>query len=210
MNKTVRISATILTVTLMVSCYTRGYLASPPPKIMAKQDKRMINAIKTYGRTGDWILVRGYLKSSDFIADVTGGVFSHAAILDRELNQVIESDHTGVHATSLNVFTEESHRMVIVRPKWRVNRKAGKMAVEQARKLIGKPYNFTGLIGIPTPNSYYCSELVTHAYKAFIHKSEKLPKVITPLELLNWGRIVYDTGVRTLPSDSVMNADNDD
>jgi hypothetical protein len=100
--------------------------------------------------------------------------------------------------------------MVIVRPKWRVNRKAGKMAVEQARKLIGKPYNFTGLIGIPTPNSYYCSELVTHAYKAFIHKSEKLPKVITPLELLNWGRIVYDSGVRAVPTDSVMNSDNDD
>jgi hypothetical protein len=176
---------------------------------MAKQDKRMLKAIKTYGRTGDWILVRGYLKSSDFIADVTGGVFSHAAILDKDMNQVIESDHTGVHTTSLNLFTNESHRMVIVRPKWRTNRKVGKRAVEEARKLIGKPYNFTGLIGISMPNSYYCSELVTQAYKAFIHQSDKLPAVITPLELLNWGRIVYDTGVRTLPNDSTVNYDKD-
>jgi uncharacterized protein YycO len=136
-------------------------------------------------------------------------VFSHAAILDKDMNQVIESDHTGVHTTSLNLFTNESHRMVIVRPKWRTNRKVGKRAVEEARKLIGKPYNFTGLIGISMPNSYYCSELVTQAYKAFIHQSDKLPAVITPLELLNWGRIVYDTGVRTLPNDSTVNYDKD-
>ena len=131
---------------LLSSCFGRGYLKSPAKKIQQAQNRHMLMGIKMYGRTGDWVLVRGYTQMSDIIANVTGGIFSHVALLDKEMNQVIESDHSGVHATPLKEFTDKTHRIVLVRPKWRTNRQVGRVAIESARKLFGKPYDYIGIL----------------------------------------------------------------
>jgi hypothetical protein len=193
----------LLIITLLSSCFGRGYLKSPAHKIQQAQNRHMLMGIKMYGRTGDWVLVRGYTQMSDIIAEVTGGIFSHVALLDKEMNQVIESDHAGVHATPLKEFTDKTHRIVLVRPKWRTNRQIGRAAIEDARRLFGKPYDYIGILGIHITDSYYCSELAIKVYKPYMKKEDKSVSVVAPLELLNWGKIVYDSGNRDVIGDSI-------
>jgi uncharacterized protein YycO len=189
-------SIIIVLALLLVSCFGRGYLKSPPLAKANQQNRTLLIGIKAHGRNGDWVLVRGYTQVADIIADITGGLFSHVGILDKNLNQVIESNHTGVHATPLAAFASEQYRIMIIRPKWRKSAKIGRAVTECARKLIGKPYDFTGLIGLPMPDKYYCTELVTNVYKPYMTPDDKMPAVIPPISVLNWGRIIYDSGNR--------------
>ena len=193
----------VLLIVLLSSCFGRGSLKSPAQKIQQAQNRHMLMGIKMYGRTGDWVLVRGYSQISDIIANVTGGIFSHVVLLDKEMNQVIESDHSGVHTTSLKDLTDKTHRIVLVRPKWRTSRQIGRLAIENARKLFGRPYDYIGILGINIADSYYCSELAFKVYKPFMNKDDQSVSVVAPLELLNWGRIIYDSGNRDVLGDSI-------
>ena len=198
-----------LLVILLSSCFGRGYLKSPAQKVQQAQNRHILMGVKLYGRTGDWVLVRGYTQMSDIIANVTGGIFSHVALLDKEMNQVIEADHAGVHATPLKEFADKSHRIVLVRPKWRTNRQIGRSAIEGARKLFGKPYDYIGILGIHITDSYYCSELALKVYQPFMKKEDQSVSVVAPLELLNWGKIVYDSGNRDLLGDSINDVEEE-
>ena len=211
MNKsTIHKTVTIFIIALILcSCFGRGSLKSPAQKIQQAQNRHMLISIKLYGRTGDWVLVRGYSQMSDIIANVTGGIFSHVALLDKDMNQVIESDHTGVHATPLKEFTDNTHRIVLVRPKWRTNRQIGRLAIEDARRLFGKSYDYIGILGIHIADSYYCTELALKVYKPFMNKDERSVSVVSPLELLNWGRIIYDSGNRDILGDSINDTEED-
>jgi hypothetical protein len=196
-------------VILLSSCFGRGYLKSPAQKIQQAQNRHMLMGIKMHGRTGDWVLVRGYTQMSDIIANVTGGIFSHVALLDKEMNQVIESDHAGVHSTPLKEFADKTHRIVLVRPKWRTSRQVGRAAIEEARRLFGKPYDYIGILGIHIADSYFCSELAIKVYKPFMKKEDKSVSVVAPLELLNWGKIVYDSGNRDVIGDSINDVEEE-
>lgn len=177
------------------ACSGKGYLKNPNPIISDLQDCERLRYILKHAHEGDWFLIRGYHQVDDTVSDLTGGLFSHASVYDKQKNEVIESDRTGVHTTKLLDFIQSAHRLIVIRPVWS-NRRTSKKAVLHARELIGKPYNFTGVIGISTPDTYYCSQLVVEIYRPFFRKKDHFPPIITPLSLLGWGKVIYDSGAR--------------
>jgi uncharacterized protein YycO len=150
--------------------------------------------IRSYLRTGDWLVARGVHAADDFVSTMTNMPFSHAAIYDAATDEVMEAEGEGVHPTSLADFLAKSSRIWVIRPMWSTVDTAPE-AVKRARSLIGKGYNFTGLIGIDWPDRYYCTQLAIEAYKPFITPNgNPIPQVISPGRMHHWGRILFDTG----------------
>jgi uncharacterized protein YycO len=150
--------------------------------------------VRSHLRTGDWLVARGVHAADDFISTMTNMPFSHAAIYDAATDEVVEAEGQGVHATSLSDFLAKSSRVWVIRPMWSTVDNAPE-AVQRARALIGKGYNFTGLIGIDAPERYYCTQLAIEAYKPFITEGgNPIPQVISPGRMHHWGRILFDTG----------------
>lgn len=56
----------------------------------------------------------------------------------------------------------------------------------------GKPYDFSGTVGIDRTEKYYCSELVVECYEHLVD-SLKMPRIITPGKVLDYGESVYIT-----------------
>ena len=65
------------------------------------------------GRQGDWLVIRGYKKADDFIVAATQMLLSHAAVLDLENLQVIESIASGVKTAELDYFIDHAHRVLL-------------------------------------------------------------------------------------------------
>lgn len=159
----------------------------------SSRDARVLAELKRLGQDGDWLVIRGYHNTDNFISAVRNAPLSHVAVLDLEKDQVIESESAGVHTTNLAAFVTKSHRLMIIRPMW-ATRGRNKEALIRARQLVGKPYDFTGLVGINNPDRYYCSEVAMHAYRSFIGSKAHIPLVIPPDQMYCWGTVVYDTG----------------
>ncbi|MDR2080941.1 MAG: hypothetical protein LBP54_03520 [Campylobacteraceae bacterium] len=145
---------------------------------------------------GDWLVIRGIHESDNFIAGATNMPLSHAAIYDANTDEAIEADGSGVHTTALKDFLAKSQRVMVIAPIW-ANEQTRAAAVSKARDKIGLNYNYTGLIGLDTPNSFYCTQLAIDAYKEAIEASppqNPLPHVVKPGQMYHWGRIIYDSG----------------
>ena len=144
---------------------------------------------------GDWLLTRGIHTADNFIATVTNTDLSHASLYDAENHEVLESVANGVVTISLQDLLEKSVRVMVLRPMWASPEVSAK-AVLHARTLIGRGYNFTGLVGINMPGRYYCTQLVIAAYQPFIEDepANRFPLVIKPGQMFHWATIVYDSG----------------
>lgn len=155
-----------------------------------------IAPIRAILRHGDWIVTRGIHKSDNVVASVTNMPLSHAAIYDARHDEVIESEANGVHVTPLVEFLAKSQRVLIMRPMWATSPAVAAGAVDRARDLIGKGYNFTGLVGLNMPDRYYCTELAVAAYEPFMldKPDNPIPRIIMPGQMYHWGRILYDSG----------------
>ena len=153
--------------------------------------------VRTVLQHGDWLVTRGVHGTDDFVSTVTNSPLSHAGVYDAILDEVIEAEASGVHATSLADFVGKSHRVLVLRPLWAAGY-TRPVAVLRARSRIGSAYNFTGLAGLNTPGSYYCTQLCVDAYRPFILKKpdNPMPKVLRPGQMYHWGRIMYDSGPR--------------
>jgi len=202
-NRKFRLSSKIV-VTIVISvgtmlftaaCSSRGYLKYPPYQTMQSQNQEIFKALGKFGEDGDWLVIRGYKQIDDQVSALTGGVLSHAGILDKDRWLVIESEKEGVHTTPIDLFLDKAHRLILVRPKW-AKGKAGWEALLKARSLVGKPYNFSGIFGVKLTDSYYCSELAVEIYRTHFGKKDLIPAVVTPVNLLEWGKILYDSGAR--------------
>lgn len=182
---------------LLVSCAACAHPAAslkPAMELRMSQNVRMQEAVLSQGRNADWLLVRGYKPTDDLVAGLVNAPISHVGVLDLERRQVIEADATGVHATALEEFLDRSHRLILVRPLWSdVGRER---ALEKARGLIGRPYDFLGLAGVDVPERYYCSELAIWVYGEFQRKYHEIPRVIEPANLYLWGTVLYDSRPR--------------
>lgn len=179
----------------LASCATNVIVRPPPESVRVKQNQVILMAINKVARHGDWLVTRGYKNSDHFVAAITNTPLSHAAIIDKENNQVIEADAHGVYATNLIDFINKSHRVILIRPIWS-NNKTMHAAVNKSRSLIGKKYDFLGTIGLNDPEKYYCSELTVYAYSDFHRPYDKLPRVIEPGQLYLWGQVLYDSRPR--------------
>jgi hypothetical protein len=177
----------------MASCSQPIVVKPLPEAERSVRDARVLEAVRRLGQDGDWLVIRGYHNSDNFISAVRNAPFSHVAVLDLEKDQVIESESAGVHTTTLAAFVTKSHRLMIVRPQW-ATQGHNKEALVRARQLVGKPYDFTGLVGINSKDRYYCSEVAMHAYRPFISPKAHIPLVIPPDQMHYWGTVMYDTG----------------
>lgn len=184
---------TLLPLCLLMAC-SRPVVVHPG-RDRASREAAMLEALHTHGQPGDWLVIRGYHKTDNLVSAVTNSPFSHAAVLDLEREQVVEADGTGLHATALPAFVRKAHRLMIVRSQWALDAATQRAAVEKARSLVGRPYDFTGLLGINVPDRYYCSELAVAVYGHHpAHRKDHLPPVVPPDQLHYWGRVVWDSG----------------
>lgn len=98
------------------------------------------------------------------------GPWSHCGIVDSDGNEVIESlaSRGGVVITPLSEVIERSSATQIVS----IECPNPDKAIEWARSMVGKPYDWAGLLAIPfrerkwqSENRWYCSEHVEMALK---------------------------------------------
>jgi hypothetical protein len=179
----------------LLGCATAPVVKSPPGEARAAGDGESLARIRALGRDGDWLVIRGYHLSDHFVATMTNAPFSHAAMLDLERGEVIEAEAKGIHVTPLAEFVAKSHRLMLVRPMWG-DRAGAQVALAKARALVGRQYDFLGLIGVNVPDRYYCTELMLEAYRPLIPAGSYIPRPIEPGKLHYWGRVLYDSGPR--------------
>ena len=184
----------VFLVPLLAGACSRPIVVTPPAaEAHLQRQRQLLAALRSLGEDGDWLVIRGFHGTDHLISAVTNAPFSHAAVLDRERDQVIEADRTGVHCTSLDAFAPRVHRLMLVRPLW-AGQGRNREAAQKARSLVGRPYDFSGLVGINDPERYYCSELAVAAYRPWVKRSDHVPPVIPPSELHYWGRVIWDSG----------------
>lgn len=178
---------------LLGACATRIVEVPPEAEAKAARDAITLTEVKALGRAGDWLVIRGYHATDNLVASMTNKPFSHAAVLDTERDQAIEAEAQGVHTSTLAEFVAKSHRLLLVRPVW-ASTASAPAAVAKARSLVGRQYDFLGLIGLNVPDSYYCSELALEVYRPYIRASDVIPRPIEPGQLYHYGRILFDSG----------------
>jgi hypothetical protein len=151
-------------------------------------------AIDNEGGNGMWLVSRGYRKGDDMVAILTCSSFSHVGILDTDKGEVIESLWNGNVTNSIANFVEISHRVVLVKPEgW--TPETGGEALAKVRSQLGKKYDFSGIIGLPSSNRWYCSELASWCWGR--QPDRKGPwHVIHPRRLTKMGTVLFDSGSR--------------
>jgi len=166
-----------------------------PPKDRLEREARMLEAVTRLGQPGDWLVIRGYHATDNLVSTLTNAPFSHAAVLDPAQGQVIEAEGSGLHTTSTGDFVKKAQRLMLVRAQWATAPERQQAAVEKARGLVGRSYDFAGLVGINGKDRYYCSELAVAVFGAHTSRSrDHLPRVIPPDQLHYWGTVVWDSG----------------
>jgi Permuted papain-like amidase enzyme, YaeF/YiiX, C92 family len=151
-------------------------------------------AIRARGGNGMWLVSRGYHLGDDIIAIATNSPLSHASVLDHDGEQVIEAVGKGVVQSPLGPFLRESHRVLLVRPGgW--TPEAGAKAVSRARGAVGKGYDFLGIVGVPSSNHFYCSELALWSMEVPVDRFGP-QRVLHPRDLDHHGDILFDSRER--------------
>lgn len=188
-------TATLLLCLLL--CCTAGCAVKPViPPSAALDPQPYAMEVRAVLRHGDWLITRGVHATDNVVASVTRMPFSHASIYDAERDEVIEADGSGIHTTPFADLLAKSQRVLVIRPMWSTEGSAP-VAVERARALLGKGYNFTGLVGVDSPDRYYCTQVCMEAYRPFMTAEKPdnpIPKIIAPGNMYFWGRILYDSG----------------
>jgi len=177
---------------ILFGCMAHTIRKKPTGEHHQKQNLALYNQIKAIAQNGDWLVTRGYHVTDNLVANATGIPLSHTGIYDADSLIVIEAEEMGVHQTLLEDFIDKSHRILVMRPKWATTENHN-LALDNAKKLVGKKYDFLGIIGFNFPDKYYCSELAIYMYKQWHNPQEKFPVVIKPGELYLYGKILYDS-----------------
>jgi hypothetical protein len=186
--------ALVFTAALLAGCAATHFMETPPEGATRDgRDAAALEEVRHLGRDGDWLVIRGYHLSDNLVASLTNKPFSHAAVLDKANDRVIEAEAAGVHFTPLAEFVAKSHRLLLIRPVWS-DAASADAALKKAREVVGKPYDFLGLIGIGIPDRYYCSSLTIEVYRPYIRPDDQVPRPVEPGQLMYWGRILYDSG----------------
>lgn len=184
-----------LTLTLMIGLVgCSNPIVVHPPATRLAREAEALQALIRLGQPGDWLVIRGYHATDNLVSALTQDPFSHVAVLDPARGQVIEAEGKGLHVTPLAEFVTKAHRVVLLRPLWATTPERQQAAVAKARELVGRPYDFTGLIGLNSPDRYYCSELAVAVYAPYPSRRDHLPAVIPPADLIRWGTILWDSG----------------
>ncbi|MGD8812049.1 MAG: YiiX/YebB-like N1pC/P60 family cysteine hydrolase [Thioalkalispiraceae bacterium] len=194
-----RLNIIIICICIVLSgCLVRPVVIKTDAHLHEEQNTIIQKAIKQVAKTGDWLVIRGYHATDNLVANATGIPISHVGVYNAENKSVIEAEGKGVHLSSFSEFIDKSYRIIVIRPRWK--NKTNSMEVwNEAKRLVGRSYDFLGTIGFNYPAKYYCSELAINIYKPWFSGNEKFPDVIKPGELYLYGVILYDS----LPRDEM-------
>ena len=165
-----------------------------PPADRQEREALALREVTRLGQPGDWLVMRGYHATDNLVSAVTAEPFSHVAVLDAEQGLVIEAEGRGLHTAPLADFLHRAHRVILMRPLWATTPERQQAAVDKARSLVGRPYDFTGLVGLNVADRYYCSELAVAAYAPHASRKDRLPLVIPPGDMHHWATILWDSG----------------
>jgi hypothetical protein len=166
------------------------------PDVDAAVTAMWSHEIHEVAQDGDWILTRSYYMLADAIAKTTPGIdLSHASIYDAKRDTVIEAVGSGVREIPLEQLVQRNHYVIVVRPSGMTAEQRAR-AVERARSRLGTEFDKAGLFGFDNPDKLYCSELVWWASQGELRTGDH-HRVITPVDLMDYGEIVYWSGKRT-------------
>ena len=172
---------------------TRGLERKTGPKY-AEETASWGRAVRALGGDGMWLVVRGYHPGDDAIAIASNSPLSHAVVVDVARGEVIEAIGEGVVVNRLEKFLAESHRLQIIRPEgW--NPERGAAAVARARSAVGKKYDLFGIVGVPSSQRYYCSELALWSIGYQVDRGGPR-RVIHPRNMSKYGRLLFDSQER--------------
>ncbi|MBP9204343.1 MAG: hypothetical protein KBG28_10290 [Kofleriaceae bacterium] len=150
------------------------------------------------------LVVRGYHAGDDFIAVMSNAEYSHAMVLDLGRGEVIEAVGEGVIVTPLAKVLSESHQIMLIRPAdFTVD--AGRAALARARTTVGAGYDYTGIVGAPSRDRYYCSELAAWSWNVPVDRWGP-GAVIHPEQLTALGEVLFTSGPRDGKPDAVGRA----
>ena len=167
----------------------------PADDIRNQQTQQWLKIIEEKAAPGDWLIIRGYTDSDHLVAAATNIPISHAAVLDKKQAVVIEAVGSGVRIASLQSFVHNSHRILLMRPKWWTPER-GVEAVRRAHSTVGKKYDFLGAIGGDDPDRFYCTELAVWTYQPHHSDNEQFPYVLEPGQMYLWADILFDSRPR--------------
>src|SRR5437763_8406220 len=127
----------VLSFTLFVSLPVHAEVPGLPdhkpegPAAEAQTDVWM-TIVREKADNGGWLVVRGTRLGDQTVAAVTRATLSHAVVLDKQKEEVIEAVGSGVRVTPLRALLAQAHRLQIIRPPgW--TPAAGQAAVARAR-----------------------------------------------------------------------------
>jgi hypothetical protein len=156
-----------------------------------KQSRVWREEIARHGRDGDWLVIRGYNSSDHLVAVATNAELSHVGVLDANRAEVVEAVAPLVHSVSLQSFLVGADRVVLVRPN-EADAVSGAQALERARSMIGKPYDFLGTVGLPERDKFYCSELAAWSSGREVDR-DGLDNVLHPSAMPQSGIVLFDS-----------------
>lgn len=173
----------------------RGRPEFAPQGERAEQETaQWLERVRQHGKDGYWIAVRGTHPGDQVVAAASAARLTHAVVLDAAHQQVVEAVGPGVRIAQLRNLLAESVRFQIIEPRG-FTEERGRTALARARSHVGAPYDWFGTVGVQNNAAYYCSELCADAYNA--REEGWMPRVVLHPELLiNYGRLLYDSGMR--------------
>ena len=151
-------------------------------------------ALRQAGGDGMWLVSRGYHLGDDVIAMATNSPLSHASVLDLGRGEIIEAVGRGVKVTPLEPFLRDSHRVQLIRPSgWTTE--SGAAALARAREAVGKKYDLFGIVGAPSSDHFYCSELAVWSMEIEVDRAGP-HHVLHPRNLHELGTLLFDSRER--------------
>jgi uncharacterized protein YycO len=153
--------------------------------------------IRAVAQDGDWILMRSYAMAGDVITLFTSGEdISHSAMYDARTGTIIEGVSPTVRESKLRDVIQHKRHIIVVRPRG-LSKAQRRESVLRARSKIGAKYDWGGLVGVDTPEKFYCSELLYWASR--IGPRHTRPLIVSPAKLIEYGEVVYWSGRRDDP-----------
>jgi protein tyrosine phosphatase (PTP) superfamily phosphohydrolase (DUF442 family) len=173
-----------------------GLPVKPPSGAAAEQQTdAWVKIIRDKADHGGWLVVRGTHIGDQTIAALTAAKLSHAAVLDKEKEEVIEAVSDGVRVTPLRALLAQAHRVQVIRPAgW--TPEAGRAAVARARSYVGRKYDWLGLVAAQDEKRFYCTELAVDCYDGR-KAGWKVGPIIFPAAMSSLGTVVFDSGPRS-------------
>src|SRR5262245_16096871 len=113
-----RFASSLIVSAFLCACATPAVVTPVAADRKTVRDAQVLDEVRRLGRDGDWLVIRGYHATDNLVSVATNTPWSHAAVLDRDGDQVIEAEGRGVHTTPLAEFVAKSHRLLLVRSNW--------------------------------------------------------------------------------------------